>query len=212
MSNVLRKYQRGGDDFFIRKGTDEDKESVNALAKNSPAKSIHSFAYVWESWGNWESNPPFLLFHGDKLIGFHAATFLKMGYVNSYYLAINPEYKGRKLGGDLMEVVLEEAQDRGITRYTNKAKPKFDGYPFYTGMGLEPIGMQGEDAVFDFPIQGITTIPQLIEECKKEGFYTDPPIPLRRLKKYKKDLDECYLPDGVFDRVVEYDPILSGLT
>ena len=201
-NDVLRTFTKdNGETYRIRIAQEEqDFEDLNEVAKNS-LQPVRSFPYIWRSWGNWESNPPIVIESMDtgEIAGFHAAAFLKMGYVNGYYIVVDSTYKRRGLGADLLDVTLEIAPSQECTRFTCRTSTEAEGWAFYSSFGLEPSGKMGKEYVFDFDIEGIHSVAELREALKTRDLRTDKPPILRKLKQYHNKLDECYLPGELFE-------------
>jgi GNAT superfamily N-acetyltransferase len=173
----------------IRRATIEDQAAVEALAKVS-LPVIRDMKYVWRRFKGWDSSPPYVAEINGEIVGFHAVQFLKKSYVNSYYLCVSKEHKGKGIGGALLEAVLEEANNRGLTRYTNKAATSNEGVLFYRGFGINEFCVSKRfpdghvEYLFDFNIAGIRTIPQLIAAVQSKELFTSPDT--KRLNMYTK--------------------------
>ena len=153
-------------DITVRRATIEEQLEVEALAK-AGGHHTKDFKYLWRLFHGWEDSPPFVALIDGKIVGFHAAKFLKKTYVNSYYICVSDTHKRKGVSSKLLEVVLAEAQARGLTRFTTKTATSGEGYPYYLGFGLNPfcvskqLSVSDTEYVFDFNIQGITTTAQL---------------------------------------------------
>ena len=198
--NLIDEFTHNGELFQTRVSSKEDKEEVNKLA-NDFGSPVSTFTYLWESWDNWDSYPPLVLEKNDeKIVGFRAATYLNSGYINSYYVLLHEDYRGKGLGKKLFSSALKKANEIECYRWTNKTSTD-DSYGFYNGaLNLKPVGKQGDEFIFDFSIRDLTSFEELKESSQKKDLRIEPPMPVKRLKKYLKKADEIYLPDEVVDR------------
>ena len=116
-------------------------------------KDTKQFIGVWTRFKNWEKNPPIVAIDGHgRIVGFHAATFNKKVYVNSYYQFVSSKARGKGLGGNMFFRVLLEASKRGLTRFKAAARVDGDGDRFYKGFGMEPISYDKDHNYYDVGI------------------------------------------------------------
>lgn len=103
--------------------TDDDYEFVYEVKKNAYKK------YVEECWGSWIEedqrtyfekfistvrNNAYIIFDGDKKIGFYNGEILENGNYEVGNICIIPEYQGRGIGTKLLKEKLDENKDRDI--------------------------------------------------------------------------------------------------
>jgi GNAT superfamily N-acetyltransferase len=149
---------------------------------------IKEFPGVWTRFKNWEANPPMVALNEKrKIVGFHVATFNKKLYINSYYLYVDDEYRGKGVAGALFEYSIIEAQKRGLTRYKNACMAGADGERFYRGFNLKPIARNEDHIFFDFSIAGVKKLSQL-SIIKDE-------IPIKAFEFHKKKGRELLIPE-----------------
>jgi len=122
---------------------------------------IKEFPGVWTRFKNWIAHPPMVAVKGDKIVGFHVATFNKKLYINSYYLYVDVAYRGQGIAGNLFLFAIAAAQKRGLTRYKNACMETGDGYKFYRGFKLKPIARNEDHMFFDFSIENIHCLSDL---------------------------------------------------
>lgn len=151
---------------------------------------VGDFLGVWTRFGNWtdRNGPVVVRDEAGRIVGLHAATYglRRPVYVNSYYLAIAPEYQGQRLGGDMLDEVLFRAS---VTARAQRLKfrtrsAQGDGTRFWSGFGLRPMGQQGQELLWDEDIQTATNCARLIEWMKQRGRHE--PIPPAARKRYEK--------------------------
>lgn len=183
--------------IVVRRATLEDQAAVEAIAKAS-LPVIRDFKFIWRRDKSWEPSPPFVATINGEIVGFHAVKFLQKTYVNAYYLCTAEEHKKKGVAKAIMQEVLKEAAARGLTRYTSKAATDGQGYSYYTSLGLVPFCISARkpkgaiEYMFDFSIEGITTIDQL-KVAAASGSINTAPDP-KRLGQYAKKYEYTYTP------------------
>lgn len=162
----------------------EEQKDLPESHKRHPLTK--GFIGVWTRFTNWDNNPPIIaLDERDRILGFHAATFNKKIYVNSYYLYIVDGYRGDGLGGDLFEYAIKEALSRKLTRYKMACKINGDGDIFYRGFGLKPVARNAHHHFYDFSIEGFKSLDKLPKNKN---------IPFKALEFHRKKGREILLP------------------
>lgn len=146
----------------IRMMEPEERSLVEALRGSH--KIINEMLGTWTSWKNWEKHPPMIAIDGGEVIALHGFTATKSGYINSYWLWVHEDYRGQQLAGKLIDATLQQRPEH-CQRWKIRNHIGGDGYTFWTGFGLEPVGTISsvEEALFDFDIEGINSIKDLIE-------------------------------------------------
>jgi GNAT superfamily N-acetyltransferase len=131
------------------------------------------FVGVWTRFNNWPGHPPMVAVinknkENERIIGFHAATFNKKVYINSYYLYVDEAYRGQGIAGELFLFSIIEAQRLGLTRFKNACQIDEAGDVFYQGFGLKPIARDKDHHYYDFSIEGINDINDMRKCCEVE--------------------------------------------
>lgn len=142
-----------------------EREAVEAL--KGIDKIVNEFLSLWKRWGNWDKHPPVIIITDDgDVVGLHGFTATKSGYINSYFLWVDESFRGMRLAGDLIDVTLQMRPEH-CQRWKIRNIINGDGYNFWTGFGLVPVGVipDKNEALFDFTIQGISTIKDLIKHA-----------------------------------------------
>ncbi len=146
-------------------------------------KAVSEFAGLWRRWGNWENNPPIVAKAEDLLAGFHAATFNRNGYTNSYYQAVDSRFRGQGVGGKMVDFLLQQAAEYEAKRLKFRTPKGGLGQIFWCGFGLQPFGEEGGDYLFDLSLEGVGSAQDLIARA---GELCRVPIPDFALKQYRR--------------------------
>jgi GNAT superfamily N-acetyltransferase len=144
----------------IRFALDSEQDEVENLALLDP--HTKDFKYLWKLYKNWGSTNPIVAV--DEVIGavrgFHAVTFGKRNhYANSYYLYIAEGWRGQRIGGDLIQFMLDNR--RGCTRLKFKTQFGSSGKEFWEGFGLRPFAKDDVQHLFDVNISNVNTVADL---------------------------------------------------
>lgn len=159
-----------------------EQEEADRVVKTGQ-KVLWAFSYQWRAWGLWESSPPIGLFEGERLIGVHAFTTTRDGYVYSQYLVVDPESRRKGAGRVLIDAVIRWANMTGCQRYRNKASLSCDGPAYYRHLGLKPIATNDREEMFDFCIVGCKNLEQALALFREHGHGAVPPA---QLAKYER--------------------------
>lgn len=119
------------------------------------------FLGVWTKFQNFEEHPPIIVLDGRKVVAFHAATFNKKTYVNSYYQYVDETYRGKGIGGLMFDFLLKEAYKRKLERWKTTCKIDSDGDRFYKGFGLMPAFRDDKFNYYDVGINKVKHIGDL---------------------------------------------------
>ena len=100
--------------------TDDDYDFVYEVKKNAYKK------YVEECWGSWEEenqknyfekfistvkDNAYIIMYGDKKIGFYNGEILENGNYEVGNICIIPEYQGKGIGKQIMELLLKQIDE-----------------------------------------------------------------------------------------------------
>lgn len=160
-----------------------EQGQVVALAKQF--KGTREFGYLWTHYGNWEAHPPVVVLVKEQLAGFHAYSFGKRNlYVNSYYLAVDPRFRGMGVAGATVAFMLAAAQDAGMKRLKMKCFQNSPGRTFWEGFGLKSFGHDEKNQYYYDVDLGQETDPiQWMDWNNQRDLHQ--PLPPKELEKYK---------------------------
>lgn len=146
----------------IRLMQPKEREMVESL--RGQHKIVNEFLGMWTSWKNWDKHPPMLAVDGGEVVALHGFTATKAGYINSYSLWVAESHRGQQLAGALIDKTLDTRPEH-VLRWKMRAHTGDAGYVFWTGFGLQPIGHipSVDEALFDFSIDGVWNVSDLIE-------------------------------------------------
>lgn len=145
-------------------------------------KIVSEFVSMWTLWHNWETNLPLVVTTGNIVVGLYAYSETITGYVNSYFIWIDNDHQGNRLAGELVDVMLENHKSKRLKTRVAAGK---DGYRFWTGFGVDAIGMilTKDEMLFDFSIVDVHSVADLIKYAKDLNTLT---FDKRSLGHYKK--------------------------
>lgn len=177
----------------IRYMEPEERSKVEALKGKHHV--VNEFISMWTLWKNWEQHPPVIAVDAGEVVGLHAHTFTKSGYCNSYYQWLDGNYRGQRIGGSMVDVMIQAAYNKNIRRLKMRTPVDSDGYKFWTGFGLKPIAIQEEEEyyLFDQDIEDIEDINHFIEAAA--DWMYDPGI--ARIVTHDKRTRNLYLKQNV---------------
>lgn len=173
----------------IRRMNPEEREEVVSLSKNLN-KYVKEFNSIWTRWKMWDKSPPFVAVEAGKIIGFHAASFLKKDYVYTLYIGVSPSGSGKGVAKSLTWAAIEHAQTLGLTRFTAKADTRGDGFAFYTGLGMKPVARKGTEFTFDCEFSDSRSMEEFRDRLKSGTACTAPNQ--RKQALYKKNNEEIF--------------------
>lgn len=179
-------------DWSVGFMTPAAREGTSALA--AQFKFTRAFPNLWTRWGNWEASPPIVAVAGTAVAGFHACTFNRRNpYCNSYYLCVSKGFRGRGVGGALLDFTLGMAARRGNTRLKLSTPCDSEGEAFWSGFGLVPVACSGVELKWDICIAGINSVPGLIDRASRgsRGLVRPESIPALDWAKYAR-LDSTF--------------------
>lgn len=139
------------------------------------------FEGVWTKFQNWEKHPPIVAWDGENIVAFHAATFNKRLYVNSYYQFVDEEYRGKGVAGAMFDFLLKEAHKRKLERWKTTCKIGLDGDQFYQGFGFKPIARDNSFHYYDAYIGDVSCAAEQI--AKK---YVPETLPVKVVEAHLK--------------------------
>jgi GNAT superfamily N-acetyltransferase len=179
--------------YVIRVATLEEREALEKWANGPTAPKIaKEFPFMWRRNQNWETerNRPSVAWGAQdtsRILGFHGTAYTKMGYANLYYIAVDTQFQGQHVGKQLMADAIKRAHALGMTRWTNKSHQGDTGEAFFTGrLGVQAVGMQGKDVVYDWSLEGINTCDDIIAAAKAGTLNRVDQIPERKIRQYSK--------------------------
>lgn len=172
---------------LVRKNRLRKKLEAWCAGKNTP-KIAKEFPYIWTRNQSWKKFPPAVALRNGKIVGFYATTHTKTGYCNLYYVAVDDRYKGRGFGSRLIEHALQQAQLKGLRRWTNKSHIGSDGENYFSKhLGIPPIGKQGDQVVYDWCMLGVLSTETIREQAEHpRDFLRLNEIPPQKIAQYKR--------------------------
>jgi len=152
----------------------EDKhiEPLKFFAKQF--KAVSDFPYTWTLWKNWGVHMPIIALHDNHIVGFHAATLTKTGYINSYYQAVDLSFRGRQIAGNMVDFYLK-AWAGNYQRLKLKTPIVLGmtapGYAFWNGFGLKPFAIDSHNPkhpehIWNEDLSEVVDIASLISKYK----------------------------------------------
>lgn len=169
-------------DAIVRYMLPDDRQVLDGFGKLD--KVAKDFLYVWTHWKNWEKNPPIVAEVDGNVVGFHAMSFTKSGYINSAFIFILSDYRGKGIGGKLIDYTIKEGLAHKSTRLRMRCYKGNDGDAFWRGFGMVPIGETEKEYFYDLAIDGVLKVEDLIRKAPK--LCSSKPTDKRILGFYKK--------------------------
>jgi hypothetical protein len=180
----------------LRVATLEDREKLESWCSGPTCPKIgREFPFMWRRYHNWtsERNRPTIAWIGDRIIGFHATSYMKFGYCNLLYVAVDIQAKRMGVGKKLIENSLQRGHALGMTRWTNKSHKGSDGESFFSRhLGIYPVAQKGNEVIYDWSIKDIHTCDEIKARVESDLYRLDE-IPARKLSTYAKAVRESGL-------------------
>jgi GNAT superfamily N-acetyltransferase len=166
------------------------KKLMNWCASKHAPKIAKEFPYIWTRNQSWEKHPPVVAMVGRQIVGFEATAYTSTTlYCNLYYVAVDNRFQGKGIGSMLIERALKIGHQRGMARWTNKSHAGSEGEQYFSKhLGIPPIGLMGNQVLYDWSIHGIGTCYEISKAVaySKQNFLRLEEIPERKLKQYAK--------------------------
>lgn len=146
----------------VRLANIDDRPAVEALSRTM--REVRQFPGVWERWGAWqkETYRPIVATVDDRIVGFHAPTYTKV-YVTSYYQGVEEAHRGLGIGGQMLDLVLQQAAHYRCTRLKFKvARWATQAQNFWAGFNVRPAGEDAKYFVFDLAIPSVVGVKDLL--------------------------------------------------
>lgn len=161
------------------------KKEIEILSRISP--HTKDFAYCWGMWGHWKAgNFPIVAIHNRKIVGFNAPGYgLGVSYVDCYFQAVLPEYRGQGIAGGMLEFMFGKANELGIRRFRLRTDIiNTDATIFWKGFGIRPFAKTDTKLFWDEDTRKVKDGKSLAVWMTKRKLHE--PIPDRSMKRYKK--------------------------
>lgn len=161
-------------------GDEAVRKAVCDLAKTIP--EVRAFPFSWTRWKNWEEYPPIVFIEGERVLGFSAATFsTRSGYAYEYFIGVDPEARGRRIGWKLVDFMLSQARERGMLRLKLKSETA-GAHKFWASFGLRPFARIGEQLCWDADIAPVAGASGLAEWMLHADMHA--PIPEASMRRW----------------------------
>jgi GNAT superfamily N-acetyltransferase len=171
----------------------QDRHWIVEYCRASDQRILKEFNTLWRLPSYWPNHPPLLAFYAnpakgipETFVGLHAHSVTKQGtrYINSLMQWVHPKMRGLGLGGHMVDYMIRHAN---AERLKMRTPFQGDGYDFWTGFGVEPIGKihDREEYVFDLSLAGISNIEDFVARAK--AGCAVPSTDNLTLRRYKRD-------------------------
>lgn len=148
---------------------------------------LKTFNTVWIEKGyitNLHKNPIYLLLYNNQIVGFRASAMDSekySGLTKTYYMIIDPAYRGNKFATYLFLQTLIDSCTYGMNHYYTTCSDNNVGWKFYHKLGIKEDKVidnpfNGKDYVFNLNCEGIYTYEDMFTKIDNKSIYFYPEL------------------------------------